>query len=553
MPAGQRFRELQNRLVQHGFMLESDVRELAPDDAPSPALVAAITQFDHVIGGNNGGASILGRPIREVDGTWMQDVIDALSRPRCGTPTRSMNGVQIQTFGSPGGRWSRGMLTFSINAAGSNLSANVVNNTISGAFAQWQAISPFFNFTQVGANADIQISFGGTELNSDFGVLGGVLATGAYPEVGRLNFDSSETWTAGRLLSVALHEIGHVLGLSHSNDRASIMYPYDLSSSVIDGETRDALRNLYGWRPQIQLGDRATSERPALAVTSNVSLTSFTLDLHMAWKGTGDDQGIYEADLIDNVWTPQRRINGIGSSHSPALAAIPLGNGTPSTGLIMAWKGVSGDQGLYYATNGVGGWTGQRRVSGVGSSCRPALANFNGIRMAWKGIRGDQGIYWSTLNPGGWAPQQNIRGVGTSASPALVAFRNRLYMFWKGVEGDQQVYYSWLDDGRGAIWQPQRVVAYADNETSGGVWSNIGGTHGPSATVRGDRILLAWKGVEGDQGIYFSLFDGNEFTGQIRVNGVGTTQGPGVCTVGSFTHMAWKGVEGDNTIYWSTL
>lgn len=553
MPVEQIFREIQGRLVQHGFMLESDVRELSPSDTPSPALVEAITNFDHVIGGNSASELMDGRLLRDINDRWMQNITDALSRPRCGIPTGSMSGVHILTFGSPGERWSRGMLTFSVNAAGSNLSANVINSTISSAFVQWQAVSPFFNFTQVGANGDIQISFGGAELDSDFGTPSGVLATGAYPELGRLNFDSAETWTAGRLLSVALHEIGHILGLSHSNNRASVMYPYDMSMLVIDGETRDALRNLYGWRPQIQLGDRATSDRPALAVTSNVTFTWSTLDLHMVWKGTGDDQGIYEAELINNVWTPQRRIDGIGSSQSPALASIPLGNGTPSTGLIMAWKGVNGDQGIYYATKGVGGWTRQQRVSGVGTSHRPALANFNGIRMVWKGVNGDQGIYWSTLTPGGWAPQQNIRGVGTSASPALVTFRNRLYMFWKGIEGDQQVYYSWLDDGLGAIWQPQRVVAYADYETGGGVWSSIGGTNGPSVTVRGDRILLAWKGVEGDQGIYFSLFDGNEFTGQIRVNRVGTSQGPGVCTIGDFTHMAWKGVEGDSTIYWSTL
>jgi hypothetical protein len=219
----------------------------------------------------------------------------------------------------------------------------------------------------------------------------------------------------------------------------------------------------------------------------------------------------------------------------------------------MAWKGVRDDQALYFATKRTGGWTGQQQIAGVGSSHRPALAIFSGIRMAWKGVRGDQGIYWSSFSGGNWAPQERIRGIGTSASPALVTFRDRLYMFWKGVEGDSRVYYSWLDNGPGAIWQPQRVVAYADYQTSGGVWHHIGNSSGPSATVRADRILLAWKGVSGDQGIYFSLFDGNEFTGQIKVSGVGTSQGPGVCTVGSFTHMAWKGVEGDNNIYWSTL
>lgn len=553
MPELRKIREFQSRLVQTGLLREDDASPLSLDGAPTPAFIEAIAHADQLLGGNHSVVLTDGRPISEFDAVRVQDIIDALSRPRCGTPLRSAGDIDIRTFGSPKGRWTRGFLTFSVDTAGANISANDVNQTIRNAFAQWQAISPFFNFTQVATNGDIQVAFGGPEQNREFGTGGGVLATGAYPEVGRLTFDRAEAWTTGKLFSVALHEIGHVLGLSHSNDRASVMYPYEMTMAAIDGETRDALRNLYGWRPQIQLGDRATSDRPALAVTSSVGFSSSSLDLHMAWKGTRDDQGIYESELVNNVWTPQVRIPGIGSSQSPALASIPLGNGTPSTGLVMAWKGISGDQGIYFATKVPGGWSGQQRVPGAGTSHRPALADFNGLRMAWKGVSGDQGIYWSTLTPGGWAAQQNIRGIGTSASPALVTYRNRLYMFWKGIEGDQQVYYSWLDAGPGAIWQPQRVVACADYQVGGGVWANIGGTHGPSTAVRGDRILLAWKGVAGDQGIYFSLFDGSEFTGQIRVDGVGTSQGPSVCTIGAFTHMAWKGVEGDNTIYWSTL
>ena len=82
---------------------------------------------------------------------------------------------------------------------------------------------------------------------------------------------------------------------------------------------------------------------------------------------------------------------------------------------------------------------------------------------------------------------------------------------------------------------------------------NIGSTHGPSATQHGDRIMLAWKGVEGDSGLYFSVFDGNEFAGQIRVANAGTAEGPSICRFGSVTHMAWKGAQADNNIYWSTL
>lgn len=300
-----------------------------------------------------------------------------------------------------------------------------------------------------------------------------------------------------------------------------------------------------------------TSDRPALAVATNLNLTVATATLRMAWKGARDDQGIYESTLENNIWTPQQGpIPGRGSSHSPAIAPFPLHDGTPSTGLIMALKGARDDQGLYYATDRGAGWSAQKRIPNVGSSHRPALALFDVPYLAWKGVGDDPGIYWSKLTTD-WTDQQRVPNVGTSNSPALVVFQDKLHMFWKGLDGDQQAYFSRLDAAPGAEWEPQKVVQYPVSTAGvGGLvvrFVSIGTSHGLSATQHGDRILLAWKGREEDSGIYFSLFDGNEFTGQIRVGAVGTTQGPGVCRIGTTSHMAWKGLEGDSVIYWSTL
>jgi hypothetical protein len=470
----------------------------------------------------------------------------------CGTPSRNLSGIQIQTFGSPGGQWSRGRLTFSIDPSGANLPAAVVNTTITRAFALWQAIIPFFfNFQQVPAGGDIRAAFGGPEANPQL-TKGGKLGVGSFPEKGMIFFNKSVPWTAASLFSVALHEVGHALGLAHSDSRTSLMYPYDLNMATIDAESAESLRLNYGWRPQIPLSDRATSAQPALGVSSSVTLTSATSTLHMAWKGSRDDGGIYESSLINNTWTPQRLIPGRATSSGPALASLPLNDGTPSTGLIMAWKGSRNDQGLYYATKGFGDWSAQQKVPGVGTADRPALALFNGIWMAWRGVDGDQGLYWSTLGPAGWSDQRNIRGVGSSVGPAMAVLNNRLYMFWKGIKEDSRLYYSWLDALPAAIWKPQRVVAYVDSRVEGEIWKEVASSSAPSATVRGNRILLSWKGVQ-DSGIYFSLFDGQSFTGQIHVANVGTSRGPCVCTIGDFTHMVWKGIEGDNILYWSTL
>lgn len=53
-----------------------------------------------------------------------------------------------------------------------------------------------------------------------------------YPADGRLHFDDDERfteegniWGAKSLIHVAVHEIGHVLGLRHSNVEGSVMWP----------------------------------------------------------------------------------------------------------------------------------------------------------------------------------------------------------------------------------------------------------------------------------------------------------------------------------------
>jgi len=84
---------------------------------------------------------------------------------------------------------------------------------------------------------------------------GGVIAHTFYPFpvnpepiAGDMHFDDAESWHVGTevdVFSVALHELGHALGLGHSDNPNDVMYPYlKLDLGLADGD-KTAILTLY--------------------------------------------------------------------------------------------------------------------------------------------------------------------------------------------------------------------------------------------------------------------------------------------------------------------
>lgn len=514
-------------------------------------------------------------------------IIDLLEKRQCGVPDVIRSVTNINAYGQPGNRWRRGNLTYyirsetipkSLQPALGVKQQEAVAQVMDNVFRQWEGACPFFKITPGDAKADIIVQFVGPDVVPKF-KSGSYVGNGQYPESGELSFKVSTLWSANlpptppnpgtaNLLAVALHEAGHILGISHSTSRASIMYPISIDGVRLDPETIRAIQNLYGWLPQQSFADRASTDGPSLAVAGTTSFTASDYKLFMAWRGIDGDSRIFWS-VFGGQWSPQEVIEGIGSSHGPAIAASSLpssvGRGRPSnissaasgfgTGLFMAWKGVDDDTTIWFSQNpDLSGWTPQRPVPDVGTSCRPALCEFDGkMHMAWKGVPGDHTIWWSTFDGDNWTPQQEIRGRGTSAAPALAVLGNRLYMIWKGIPGDSRVFYAWLDNTPLAIWQAQQEVTFTIAHADGNESINIGTSHHPSATGRGNSIVLAWKGVPGDSSLWFAPFQDGEWFGQISMKDAGTSSGPAIAELDGRLYIVWKGIEDDSGLYWSSL
>jgi len=162
-------------------------------------------------------------------------------------------------FGTPGGtvEWSFSEWQSPLMSAELAADAAVYNQIVRAAFDFWESIARIDIVEVPESLAEITVAWRGIDgRGSTLGNAqwqGFQVENGAYRTKAVVSFDEAENWNVGGgsvdFRAVALHEVGHALGLGHSANPASLMYPYLSTQHGPIPEDVAAMQEIYGARP----------------------------------------------------------------------------------------------------------------------------------------------------------------------------------------------------------------------------------------------------------------------------------------------------------------
>ncbi|MGB7538776.1 MAG: matrixin family metalloprotease [Anaerolineales bacterium] len=233
-------------LVRFGYLRKDACG--CPADELCPHVSAALQRFQKIFR-------------LEARGTLTLESFFRGLQPRCAVPDFLPSGFQNAESGPQGvergdpivfseHHWDSNALRYLRQDGTSDISNEW--DIIRNAMDTWADHSPL-TFTETASSADSNLEFDFRrpgEADYPFDEEGSkhsnILAHAHYPLNGQVEFDDHEDWGDTSLIAVATHEIGHALGLMHTNVEDATMYPwYDSGQASLHETDVRGIKSLY--------------------------------------------------------------------------------------------------------------------------------------------------------------------------------------------------------------------------------------------------------------------------------------------------------------------